>query len=52
MKWIILYLKNIRLASFELNEDNLHTLNKNLVISLIQKDIDGSEHYAICGYRK
>ena len=50
-KWIVLYLKNARIASFELTNENEKNLQKTFVLCLIQQDITGTKHYNVLGLR-
>lgn len=51
--WVVLYVRNARIGSVPLADDNLGYLRKHLCLSLIQKDqLGGHEHYYVLGPRK
>lgn len=52
MKWLVIWAKNARMGSVELNETNLNTLQAGFVMSLIQRDSTGTEHWEVVAVRR
>jgi len=51
--YIILYVKNGRIASVDNTSENLDYLKKRFCLSLIQRDVTGTLHYDVLGcYKK
>ena len=50
--YIVLYVRNGRIASFENTEDKLGELVNTFNVSLIQRDYNGTLHYNVFGVNK
>lgn len=46
-KYIVYWVKNVRIGSIELTNENIKESKKKFNMNLIQKDITGTEHYEV-----
>jgi hypothetical protein len=46
-KWLVLYAKNARIGSLPLTDQNLGGMKALFCMSLVQRDITGTEHWNI-----
>lgn len=46
-KWMVFWKNNARIGSLELNEMNKRQMESICILTLIQKDITGTEHYEV-----
>lgn len=50
-KWIVLWKRNERLGSFELNESNWEIIKRKFIYNTIQTDVTGTVHIEIFGIK-
>lgn len=46
-QWIVLWIKNQRMGSIELTEENIIELKNRFNMTLIQTDVTRTEHYEV-----
>ena len=46
--WIVFYARGARIGSMELTAENLRAAHASMTLCLIQRDTNGTEHYAVC----